>query len=291
MSNSDYEIPNDDSVSSSDIHPESDLSATNLSEADLRNANLSKADLSNANLSGADVVGANLSEADLRGANLTDTILYEVNLNNATLSRGTIIDPPDQISWWKFIIIGNPLDEWGGGRFFKEYDIDISEPTTVYPAQRDSRFLVEAEDTAARMYHELRVAYSVNGLFAQAREARVRERRARRREAYFEGGWRGKAAYYSSMLSEIFTGYGVRLGPVVGWMILLFVSSTAVYLYAGIQHTTSETIAYSVLAFTAAPPPPLPSGGFVQTVVMIETFFGTLSTVLLGYVLGNREQV
>jgi hypothetical protein len=70
---------------------------------------------------------------------------------------------------------------------------------------------------------------------------------------------------------------------------LLFALSTLAYLAADIRPMLGETLSYSVLAFTVAPPS-VPPGLPTQIVVMFETFFGTLSIVLLGYVLGNREQ-
>jgi hypothetical protein len=73
-------------------------------------------------------------------------------------------------------------------------------------------------------------------------------------------------------------------------MIGLFVFSTVIYLNAGVRDTLVNNIFYSVLAFTVAPPPPIPTGVATQLTVMVETFFGTLSIVLLGYILGNREQ-
>jgi hypothetical protein len=48
-------------------------------------------------------------------------------------------------------------------------------------------------------------------------------------------------------------------------------------------------ISYSVLAFTVAPPG-VPEGVGTQVVMMVETFFGTLYIMLLGYILGNRER-
>lgn len=73
-------------------------------------------------------------------------------------------------------------------------------------------------------------------------------------------------------------------------MLVLFLASTAVYVNASVRGTLMENVSYSVLAFTVAPPPPMPSKPVTQLVMMIETFFGTLSIVLLGYILGNRER-
>jgi hypothetical protein len=87
----------------------------------------------------------------------------------------------------------------------------------------------------------------------------------------------------------MFTGYGVQVRNLVIWMVLLFLFSTVVYVTAGVEDTLANNISYSVLAFTVAPPS-VPPGVGTQLVMMIETFFGTLSIVLLSYILGNRER-
>lgn len=73
-------------------------------------------------------------------------------------------------------------------------------------------------------------------------------------------------------------------------MVALFLASTAVYAAARVRPTLLDNIAYSVLTFTVAPPPPMLSGVGPQLVMMVETCFGTLLIVLLGYILGNRER-
>jgi hypothetical protein len=146
-------------------------------------------------------------------------------------------------------------------------------------------------DTVARTHGELRKAYSANGLLGRARKARVRERRARRREAKAEEGIGGTGAWFFSLLSEIFSGYGVRLLPVVGWMLVLYVGSTVVYWQLtdwGVRYS----LYYSIVTFTTAPPAadPPPSG-IPAIVASIETFAGTAAIIFLGYVLGSRERI
>jgi len=282
---SDYsdKIPNDDDVLSNTIHPHVDLSGANLSDADLSGANLDHADLTGVDLSGANLAdaslykanlsdanlrrtdfseaylrNADLSRTDLRNADLTRAHLAEITLTNATLSRGTIIgDPSERIA-------------------------QVLEKT-------DTASKTERYDTIARTNRELRSVYSRNGLISQARTARVRERRARRREAKAEEGWRGTIASIGSWLSAIFTGYGVRLIPVIGWMLVLYLSSTIVYSYWG-GMAWDRSLYYSVVTFTTAPPEAPPSK-FASIVAGIETFAGTAAIVFLGYVLGTRERV
>lgn len=71
----------------------------------------------------------------------------------------------------------------------------------------------------------------------------------------------------------------------------LYLGSATVYYDAGMEITNS--LYYSIVTFTAAPPPPSPPPGglYSKVTAMVETFGGTLLIVVLGYVLGNREQV
>jgi hypothetical protein len=116
----------------------------------------------------------------------------------------------------------------------------------------------------------------------------VRERRARSLEAKAANGWTN-GRYLRSLISRVFTGYGVQIRNLAFWMVFLFLGSTIVYVGLGVEDTLWENISYSVLAFTVAPPR-YPPGLWGKLIMIFETFFGTLSIVLLGYILGNREQ-
>lgn len=85
MSDGDYEIPNDDSITAADIQPGADLSGANLYNADLSGADLAGANLGEANLKFADLNGADLHRADLSGADLLGANLSEANLKKADL--------------------------------------------------------------------------------------------------------------------------------------------------------------------------------------------------------------
>jgi hypothetical protein len=244
------------------IMPQSDLSGANLLEAVLSGAILIQADFSKATLAGADLSNANLAETDFSEANLSAADLSKANLlmirlSDTRLSRETRIEAD-------LTNIRQAASNWG-------YDSDT----------------VQMWDWVARVAHELKTASSSNGLVGQARTYRTRERRARRREAFAAGGW-GRVEWFVSLLSRIVTGYGVQLRSIVLLMLLIYLLSTAVYLQAGIENS----FYYSLMAFTtAAPPNTPPSGQLTKLITMVETFTGTLLIVLLGYVLGNREQV
>lgn len=262
------EIPNDD-LTSANIKPGADLRGADLSEADLDGVDLSRADLNGANLSEANLHEANLSEADLGGidlseailidANLSRTFLLDADLSGIALSRGTQVE------------LGLTTLE----RMVSQ--VHVSE---------DSKM---TWDAIARLNHKLKTAYSANGLVGQARRYRVQERQARAKEAKTEGGISGYGTWLGSHISHGITGYGVQLRWPISIMLGLYVVATAVYWQAGIENS----LYYSVITFTTSPPGPHPPPGGLLTEItaMIETFAGTLLIVLLGYVLGNREQV
>lgn len=305
MSKPEYEIPNDDDVSPEDIQPEAKLWDTDLSGADLNNANLAKAYLIGADLSGANLMGADLSGATLRRTDLSGAKLLAVNLSGADL--------------WDADLSGTDIREADlSGANIREADLsgaDLSRETTFISRKtyrkrvREGVFAVGRAiglrsgrgdsseddpteyDIVARTHGELRKAYSTNGLLSRARKARVRERRARRREAKAEEGIRGTVAWFFSVLSGFFTGYGVRLLPVVGWMLLLYFGSTFVY-WHWTDWGLGYSLYYSVVTFTTAPPATnTPPGRILAIVASFETFAGTAAIIFLGYVLGSRERI
>lgn len=128
----------------------------------------------------------------------------------------------------------------------------------------------------------------------------VRERRARSLEAKAANGWfnfdrrylkvfPSPSRYLKSLPSRVFTGYGIQVLNLGIWMLLLFLVSTAAYVYVGVEDTLVGNVSYSVLAFTVAPSE-VDYVIITRLMMMVETFFGTLSIVLLGYILSNRER-
>jgi uncharacterized protein YjbI with pentapeptide repeats len=277
----DYQIPYDEEVSPADIRPDTDLSGADLSEADLPKANLRYANLTGADLSRADLpeavlwkadlsgtdlydadlsgvilTGADLTEAELRDANLSDATLAEVVLTGVTLSGRTEIDPPrDKIENW-------------------------SQSSEHPPKQR-------IEDQIARANTELHDTYTANGLLSKSRKARLRVRKARRKEIHAEEGY-WSLNWLLSRLSSIFTGYGISLKPIAVWMLILYFISAGFYHRGGMA--LDRSLYYSAVTFTTAPPNPPPT--YLTSVVAgIETFAGTAAIIFLGYVLGSRERV
>jgi hypothetical protein len=166
--------------------------------------------------------------------------------------------------------------------------ISVDGTTNCERLNEEHRRNKQAWDATARSYHQLKKVFSEHGLVAKARNLHVQERRARSFEVKAANGWTD-SQYIRSFVSRVFTGYGVEVRNITVWMCLLFVFSTLWYTTTGVEDTIADNVSYSVLAFTVAPPS-IPSGIATKIVMMVETFFGTLSIVLLGYVLGNRER-
>ncbi|SDD46334.1 hypothetical protein SAMN05192552_102425 [Natrinema hispanicum] len=190
-------------------------------------------------------------------ADFTDAALIEVDLSDVNLNRGTRMET--ELA-------------------------DMKERVSKFHRSEDSES-PQIWDTVARVNHNLKKAYSTNGLVGRARDYRLKERKARRKEARAEGGFTGWAGSVVSLLSFVFTGYGIRLWPIVVVMLGLYLGSAAWYSWVGVENS----LYYSIVTFTTAPPGEPPARA--QLVSMAETLLGTLFIVLLGYVLGNREQV
>lgn len=242
---------------------ESDLSDSNLNWVDLSGADLGEAQLRNATLQSADLAGANLRGADISYADLRESSIEDVTVNSDT-----------------------ECERLGYG--FENEVFDSRLPRWIRHWRYDSEFDADDWEKAARVCNDIKMAFADTGVVNKARDMHVDERRIRGFQAKSENG-RRSPQYLGSLFSSLITGYGVRVRKLVFWMIFLFVVSTAIYISSGVRPTLIENISYSVLAFTVAPPS-VPTGVGTQIVMMIETFFGTLSTVLLGYILGNREQ-
>lgn len=237
-----------------------DLRGADFSGADLTMANFSEANLLVANFSGANLGVANFSGAHLVGTDLSGAHLLDVNLSGVSLSVETLVET------------------------------ELAESKRIFKSELAGEFSASRMwDAIARMYHELKTAYSANGLAAQARKYYLRERWARRKEAKAAGGFTGYSVWMGSLLSRIVTGYGVQLRWTVGLMLLIYLLSALVYWKAGMG--AEESLYYSIVTFTTAPPDAPPSGLVTKATAMFETFGGTLLIVLLGYVLGNREQI
>ncbi|MGM0387954.1 MAG: pentapeptide repeat-containing protein [Natrinema limicola] len=230
-----------------------DFSDSFLEEANFSNSTLWSSDFSNANLRDAD-----LTEADLRGANLTEADLRDADLTGADLRRADL----------------SRVTINGGTKCEKLFESE--------------ELIPEEWNSIARSYHALKELFAENGIVGNARTCHILERRARGLEAKSRDGLRS-STYLGTQLSKFFTGYGIRIQPLLFWMVLLFSVSTFWYIATGVEDNIVGNLSYSVITFTTSAPH-IPSENITQGVIMVETFFGTLFVVLLGYILGNREQ-
>ena len=271
---------------------DSDLNNTNLTEADLTDTDLTNADISGANLTSASLIGANMSSTDLGDTNLTNTDLRQANLSNVTVNRATKIDTLSQVE--KQVEQASGGSQATGIEELDEIDVDTEaeQLAAVQGMVKDDNFShrgqkIDSWDDIARTYHALKTVFSENGLTGRARNFRMKERRARRKEAFAEGTLSGYSAWFGSLLSRVFTGYGVQLRWPIAVSLCIIFGSVGIYWQAGIEHSLS----YSIVTFTTSPPMAPPRGGITEIVALTETFVGTLLVVLLGYVLGNRERI
>jgi hypothetical protein len=248
-----------------------DALVAEIRDGDLHGARVAATDLSLVSFPDyTGLVGADLSEAELRQADLS-----EAELPGADLSRASLVNAD---------LSGADL------RRIDFSDVAFTQATRLGRQRRAETGdpLARDWDEIARTYQALKERLSNLGLTGKARRQYLLERRARRLEAKASGGIRGYVAYALSWLSRYVTGYGVDLRAVAGVMLLIFVAPTVVYWNAGFDNS----LYYSVVTITTAPPSePRITDSVTRAFAMAETFLGTLSTVLLGYVLATRESV
>ncbi|MFB6176929.1 MAG: pentapeptide repeat-containing protein [Halobaculum sp.] len=261
---------------------DADLSNASLTDADLTSAKLHRADLTDADFGGAELVGASLPDATLRR-----TALREANVSETDLHGATLVDAALSYADLTEADLRSATIRRSDLREATVSDLTLDRETTVERLTEPDADADPAEwDATARAYHDLKTAFADNSLIDQARTLHVRERRARRLETRAaRGPW--TADHLTNLLSEKLTGYGVSVWRVSLVMTTLLVGSTLVYALTDVPNP----VAYSVVTFvTAAPLDTLPTNPLARSVALVETFFGTLLIILLGYILGNREQ-
>ena len=238
--------------------PGADLRKADLPGADLRKADLSEAELGLADLSGADLRKADLSEASLVEADLSGTDLRKADLSGADLTHATLAD------------------------------LTLNQGTRITWIRTAPR----SWDALAQVYHDLKTECSDHGLNEKARTVRAFELRARTQEARANGD---VLTILGGLLSRWLTGYGVRVSYVLGWTGLLLGLTTLWYAFAPTGTWEGGALYYSVVTLVTSPPHPPETTGVIgiatEAIVLFETYVGTTLIILLGYVLGNRDQL
>lgn len=248
-----------------------DLTATNLSYGDFRLANFE-----DSNFNGSEISGINLYSASLVGARISDCVIKNASLVDCDLSNTDL----RQTTFHKGDVRGMNIEnaQLSGSTEFRGF---CWEPD-------DSR----SWDTLAKSYDEIREEFKRNALNTSQKSLYFLQQRARTVEALSE---RSYLSFLLGMISELLTGYGVRVRYTLVWTVLLIAVSTI--WYSSIPESTWEggPLHYSVTTFvTSAPHPPDSSqselmNDLTRAVVLFETYFGTVLIILLGYVLGNRD--
>jgi len=231
-----------------------DFSESYLENSDFTDATLWMADFSDSELCDTDFIDADLREADFSGADLRGTDFSRADIRGIDLSD----------------VVINGETHFGG---IVEHD-ELSSIEWSYLAQS---------------YHSVKKLYSDHGITGKARTLKIIERRTRGLEVKSREGWRSPS-YIGNQSSRILTGYGVEARYLLSWMMFLFVICTGWYVLADVESSLARNISYSAITFTTAMPH-IPSGRITQFVAITETFFGTLFTILLGYILGSRESL
>lgn len=248
-----------------------DLTTTNLDGGDFRLADFKQCDLTgnemhNINLYNADLEGARMSGCLLRNASLVDCNLSGADLRQATIYKGDV-------------------------RGMKIENAQLSGSTEF------KRFCWEPEgtrswDTLAKSYDEIREEFKRNALNTSQKSLYFLQQRARTIEAISE---RSYLSFVLGVISELLTGYGVRARYTLFWTVLLIVVSTIWYSFVPESTWEGGPLHYSISTFvTSAPHPPDELQNEIlniltSAIVLIETYFGTVLIILLGYVLGNRD--
>lgn len=209
-------IPNDDQLTLDDIEPNVDLAGADLSGAKLRNTDLSGANLSEcdmyfadfsdtdfsdanleeANIKGSNLRGAEMPDANLRRAKLSDACCENVNFQDADLFRAECFNTDfaaadfSEANLVGAILTESLLPEADfSGASIREITLDGSklsrgtnfdkpgDEITIKKPDDDELPNRKRYDIIARTNHELKNAYSENGLVSEARKSRYRERK------------------------------------------------------------------------------------------------------------------
>lgn len=166
-----WEIPNDN-LTLGDIEPGADLMYADLSDASLGGADLSGADLHRADLSGADLQEVDLSGADLRWANLSGAELDGADLSESNLVGANLLGADIVEAQLSGVALSRGTQ--------MEFGLDtIKEKAAEYASSEEPETEAWTWDVVARVNHELKTAYSANGLVGKARDYHFQERAAR----------------------------------------------------------------------------------------------------------------
>ena len=215
------------------------FSAANLSESNLSGAELSKSDFSDADLQSANLTEANLRDTDLSVANLVGTDLRDTNLDGCELTGATLRHAYfDEVS-----VNGSTKCKIQNEGYDKQRPVQIPVFRHVIrmrprwlPSVGNSGYDAQKWDSTSQAYHDLKMAIKNRGLVSKARQQHLRERGARRCEAWAAATDDGTVdewlRWFKSAVVWQLTGYGVSIRRISRNMGILFGFATLAYLLA-----------------------------------------------------------
>jgi uncharacterized protein YjbI with pentapeptide repeats len=236
-----------------------DLRYADLTGADLRNADFSGADLRDTNLTdvnarwasfeGANMENAALTRTNLRGANIVDARLYEVSLSDTLINETTQMGE-------RCIYEKEEVEDWGDR----------------------NRENIHRHSAAAWTYRALQLLCHHNALPTRSRHYYVREKEARRKNAWETGNY-GVALRYEA--SRWVMEYGSNAWRIVGismGVILLFA-----FLYP-ISGTLLDTAANKSIGWWINEPTDIKNPLlFLTTVYLRSLYFSIITFATLGF--------
>ena len=248
-----------------------DLSRADLCEAtfegaDLHNADLSGADLRNADFTGAKLVDANLADADAREAtferaDLEKASLVRTNLRDASVEDAELYEVLFSDTW---INEGTDL----GWQCIYETDRDID-------FDRDG-YEIDRLEAAAWTYRAFEVLCRENALPSRTRWYYIREKEARRKQA-----WEAKryAEALKSEMSRWVMEYGSNPWRIVAVSLLVILGWAFLYPLTGglLDTATDKVFGYAVETPTEAP------RYYMTTVFLKSLYFSVVTFATLGY--------
>ena len=238
----------------------------NLENADLINANLIKADLAYANLTDTDLRKADLTDTDLRDASLNCVALYDTTLQGVNIDESTSVNPPSKLELKADAAAESRLGwfDQRGFRWLRFLGRSASDPTNLQRAEQQYRRI-------KRLYREADLSRDP--------ALEIQEKDARRKRALAAGKW-GK--WLRKAFSRWVLGYGLRIWPIIGVMLLVIGVWTLLYPIPGIADrslaaspTETGIVAYETL-------PPSLSMETIET-LRRSLYFSTITFSTLGY--------
>jgi uncharacterized protein YjbI with pentapeptide repeats len=307
----DYTIPNDEDVSPRDIIsqtslPDADLSGATLADAslggaDLTGAVLTDADLTDAVLGGADLTGASLGgadliDADLRRADLIDADLRRADLSYADLRRADLTGADlasaslDHVRLYETSLEGISINEGTTATPPSRWELEADDAAESWLGWFDRkgfywlRFLGRSASDqddlqkAEQQYRRLERLYREADLSRDS-ALEIQQKHARRKRALAAGRW---GEWLRKAFARWVLGYGLRIRPIIGMMLLIIGVWTLLYPVPGIaDRSLADSPTETRIVKYETVPPSLSMETFET--LRRSLYFSTITFSTLGY--------